>query len=71
VISGILSFTGLSVAGVASKLKNSEQALLTRLRQDAYTDLVAIAVQSAPRPPEPRDVRKAIAKRKLTPATPN
>jgi hypothetical protein len=66
-----LATVGITAAGVAGKLKNSEQALLTRLRQDAYTDLVSIAVQTAPVPPDPKMLRKALAQRQLTPATPN
>jgi hypothetical protein len=70
-VSGILAAAGLTVAGVTGTLKNSAQALLTRLRQDAYTDLVAIAVQTAPPPPRRSAVRKAVGGRRLTPATPN
>jgi hypothetical protein len=66
-----LATVGLTAAGVAGKLKNSEQAMLTRLRQDAYTDLVSIAVQTAPAPPDPKMLRKALAQRQLTAATPN
>ena len=48
-------------------------SLLKRLSQDAYTDLVAITVQTAP-PPPGRDksaLQRAIGSRELTPATPN
>jgi hypothetical protein len=70
-LAGILAATGLSLAGLTGTLKNSAQALLKRLRQDAYTDLVAIAVQTAPPPPKQSDLENAISRRKLTPATPN
>ena len=70
-VSGILALAGLSLAGLTGTLKNSAQAMLKRLRQDAYTDLVAIAVQTAPRPPKKSDVQSAIRRRALTPATPN
>jgi hypothetical protein len=70
-LSGILAAIGLSLAGLTGTLKNSAQALLTRLRQDAYTDLVAIAVQTAPPPPKKSDLQNAISRRALTPATPN
>ncbi len=70
-LSGVLAAVGLSLAGLAGALKNSAQALLKRLRQDAYTDLVAIAVQTAPRPPDKSALQKAIDRRKLTTATPN
>jgi uncharacterized protein YicC (UPF0701 family) len=72
-LSGVLAVVGFSLAGLTGALKNSAQALLKRLRQDAYTDLVAIAVQTAP-PPPGRDksaLQKAINHRTLTPATPN
>jgi hypothetical protein len=70
-LSGILAAIGLSLAGLTGTLKNSAQALLKRLRQDAYTDLVAIAVQTAPPPPKKSDLQNAISRRALTPATPN
>jgi hypothetical protein len=70
-VSGILAAAGLSLAGLTGTLKNSAQAMLKRLRQDSYTDLVAIAVQTAPPPPRPSDLHKALANRRLTAATPN
>ena len=46
--------------------------MLTRLRQDAYTDLVTLAVQTAP-PIKNKNslLQRAIDQRRLTPATPN
>ena len=70
-LSGVLAAVGLSLAGLTGTLKNSAQALTKRLRQDAYTDLVAIAVQTAPPPPDKDAVQRAISHRALTPATPN
>jgi hypothetical protein len=70
-LSGVLAVAGLSAAGLTGMLKNSAQAMLKRLRQDSYTDLVAIAVQTAPPPPKKSDVRRAVRGRKLTPPTPN
>jgi hypothetical protein len=70
-LSGVLAAVGLSLAGLTGTLKNSAQALLKRLRQDAYTDLVAIAVQTAPKPPDKDALQQAINRRRLTPATPN
>jgi hypothetical protein len=70
-LSGVLAVLGLSLAGLTGSLKNSAQALLKRLRQDAYTDLVAVAVQTAPQPPDRCAVQRAISHRTLTPATPN
>jgi len=70
-LSGVLAVVGLSLAGLTGTLKNSAQALLKRLRQDAYTDLVAVAVQTAPPPPDKSALQKAINRRTLTPVTPN
>jgi hypothetical protein len=66
-----LATVGLTAAGVTGKLKNSEQAMLKRLRQNAYTDLVAYAVQTAPPPADHKKLKTALAQRQLTPATPN
>jgi hypothetical protein len=49
-----LGLTGFSLAGLAAKVKNDAQAALTRLKQDAYTDLIAVAITTAP-PPPPQD----------------
>jgi hypothetical protein len=70
-LSGVLAAVGLSLAGLTGTLKNSAQALTKRLRQDAYTDLVALAVQTAPTPPDRSALQNAISHRALTPATPN
>ncbi|MGH3203997.1 MAG: hypothetical protein ACRDOA_12620 [Streptosporangiaceae bacterium] len=70
-LSGVLAAVGLSLAGLTGTLKNSAQALTKRLRQDAYTDLVALAVQTAPTPPDQSVLQRAINRRGLTPATPN
>jgi hypothetical protein len=61
----------LSLGGLTGTLKNPAQAMLKRLRQDSYTDLVAIAVQTAPPPPRKSDLHKALKNRRLTAATPN
>jgi hypothetical protein len=68
-LSGLLAATGLSLAGITGALKNSAQAMLKRLRQDAYTDLVADAVLTAPPPPRKSMTQQAIGRRDLTPAT--
>jgi hypothetical protein len=70
-LSGVLAVAGLSLGGLTGTLKNSAQAMLKRLRQDSYTDLVAIAVQTAPPPPRKSDLHKALKNRRLTAATPN
>jgi hypothetical protein len=70
-VSGILAAGGLSLAGLTGGLKNSAQAMVRRLRQDAYTELVAIAVQTAPPPPRKSMIHQAMGRRGLTTATPN
>lgn len=69
---GVLGVAGLSAAGVQAGLKNGAQSLITRLRQDAYTDLVAAAVAEAPNKPGARRqdvvVTGEIRKRTLTTA---
>jgi hypothetical protein len=59
------------LAGLTGTLKNSAQALTKRLRQDVYTDLVALAVQTTPTPPDASALQRSIRRRSLTPATPN
>ena len=46
-----IGIAGFSVAGLAAKVKNEAQALLTRLKEDAYTDLIAESITTAPLPP--------------------
>lgn len=70
-VSGIVGVGGISLAGITAVLKNSAQAMLKRWRQDSYTDLVAVAVLTAPPAPKKSDVPTAIRRRRLTPATPN
>jgi hypothetical protein len=50
---GFIAIAGLSLAGLTAKLKNQAQAMVTRLRQDVYTDLLAVAITTAPLPPAP------------------
>jgi hypothetical protein len=67
-----LGIAGFSVAGLAAKVKNDAQATLTRLKQDAYTDLITEAITTAPLPPRsvqaPRSgpIRPLTGKAKLT-----
>ena len=70
-LSGVLAGIGLSIAGLTGRLKTSAQAMLTRLRQDSYTDLVTLAVQTAPPPKKKSQLQQALNQRTLTPATPN
>jgi hypothetical protein len=48
---------GLSASTLTAKAKSATQSLITRLRQNAYSDLVAIAVTNVPRYPD--DERKS------------
>jgi hypothetical protein len=71
-LAGLAAGIGAAAAGLAGAFKSAGQALVKRLRQDTYTDLIALAVQTAPKPPlGNRQLQKALAKRELTPATPN
>jgi len=76
VVLGLAGSAGLTVATVSAKARSAGQQLLARLRQDAYSDLVAIAVTCIPDRPSgsrretERRKRAAVAKRGLTPSTP-
>jgi hypothetical protein len=70
-LAGVLAAVGLSYAGLTGTLKSSALAMLTRLRQDAYTDLVTLAVQTAPSPKKKKQLEQALNQRRLTPVTPN
>jgi hypothetical protein len=69
-IFGVVGIVGLSAATVQAGIKTTAQGLLSRLRQDAYTDLVASAIAEAPSKPGARRPRRAIVaevrKRTLT-----
>lgn len=65
----ILATTGLSIGGITGALKNSAQGLLVRLRQDTYTELVTEGVVVQPPEMSKGIMRKAVAKRTLTPIT--
>jgi hypothetical protein len=70
----LLGALGLGAAGLTTMLKNQAQTLWTRLRQDAYTDLVAVSICRAPSPPRGRsrraELERIVAQRELTPSTP-
>jgi hypothetical protein len=75
-IVGALSALGISTAGLTARLQSQAQALRTRLRQDIYTDLIAVAITTAP-PPQTETsrtgrmmVETTVRKRTLTPTTP-
>jgi hypothetical protein len=76
-------FGAFAAAGLLAKGQSAAQRLVTRLRQDAYTDLVAVSVTTVPSPPVPegggqrrrgigrRLVEAAVRRRLLTtPTTP-
>ena len=67
---GVLGAVGLSTATFQTRLKTTAQGLLTRFRQDVYTDLVAGAIAVAPDKPGAHRQDKVIAdevtKRTLT-----
>jgi hypothetical protein len=67
---GVLGTAGLSTAAFQARLKSTAQGLLTRFRQDAYTDLVAGEIAVAPDKPGARRPDKVVAtevgKRTLT-----
>jgi hypothetical protein len=59
-ILGVVGVVGLSAATVQAGLKTTAQGLLSRFRQDAYTDLVASAIAEAPVKPGTRKPHKAV-----------
>ena len=61
-----VGLAGFSVAGLAAKVKNEAQAMLTRLKQDTYTDLITESITSAPLPPKTLRLPKAGLLRPLT-----
>jgi hypothetical protein len=63
-----LAGAGLSITTIQGRLKNSSNALITRLRQDLYTDLVGTAITIVPPPPTKRSVEDAVRSRELTTA---
>ena len=58
---GFIAITGFSLAGLTARFKNQAQAMVTRLRQDVYTDLVAVAITTAPPPPVPQPRQGVLA----------
>ncbi len=52
---GILGASGVAITGILARAKNTAEKLSTRLRQDAYTDLVAVAVAAVPTYPGSTD----------------
>src|SRR5674536_394425 len=78
---GGLGALGVTAATLTTVLKSTSQALLRRLRQDVYSDLVALAATVVPTYPSGRRagwlrrasagpiVRRAVQSRQLTVAT--
>lgn len=48
IVTATVGFLGVSLSTVQAKLKSAAQAVTERLRQDAYTDLVATAITIVP-----------------------
>ena len=73
-IFGVIGVGGAVATGVLTRAQSTAQRLATRMRQDAYTDLVAVAVTSVPEHPDTPTrgtaIEAAVRKRLLTPATP-
>ena len=75
-------FGAFAAAGILARGKSAAQRMVTRLRQDAYTDLVAVSVTTVPPPPAAPGgkaqrirfarhlVEAAVRRRTLTPPTP-
>jgi hypothetical protein len=61
---GLAGTIGLSASTLTAKTKSATQSLVTRLRQSAYSDLVAIAVTNVPSYPD--DERKSTPDRRST-----
>jgi hypothetical protein len=76
---GLIAIAGFTTAGLLAKLKNEAQAMVTRLRQDVYTDLIAVAITTAPPIPsvpsrpsrQNAQLVKMTRERRITPVTPN
>ncbi len=72
-IFGVIGVGGAVVTTVLTRAQSTAQRLATRMRQDAYTDLVAVAVTSVPEHPDtPKPgtaIEAAVRRRLLTPAT--
>jgi hypothetical protein len=73
------SFGAFAVAGLMARGQSAAQRMVTRMRQDAYTDLVAISVAIVPPYPSRaggptlrqarRQLERAVRRRLLTPPT--
>ncbi len=68
-LSALLAAGGLSTAGITAFLKNSAQALVKRLRQDAFADLLAVVVTEPPPNKNRKAIQSVLHERRLTAAT--
>jgi len=68
-LSALLAAGGLSTAGITAFLKNSAQALVKRLRQDAFADLLAVVVTEPPPNKNRKAIQSVLHERRLTVAT--
>ena len=76
---GAIGVGGVALTGIFARAKNTAERLATRMKQDAYTDLVAVAVASVPDYPGATDrsgnratankIETAVRQRGLTTAT--
>jgi hypothetical protein len=70
---GAIGLGGAVLTGFLTRAQSTAQRLAVRMRQDAYTDLVAVAVTSVPEHPDnPTSgsaIEAAVRRRLLTPAT--
>lgn len=62
---GILGLIGLSATTIQTRLKSTTQNLLTRIQQDAYTDLVALQIAEIPAGADGKQPQTAAGKRRL------
>jgi hypothetical protein len=73
-----LSVLGVSATTVTTRLKSSAQSMSTRVKQDAYADLLASEITTLPKYPgawqysrrAEREVRRSVRQRSITAATP-
>lgn len=68
-LGAVLGVLGVSIGAITGALKNSAQSLLARLRQDTYTELVTEGITSQPPGMTRPEMRRAMARRTLTPVT--
>jgi hypothetical protein len=77
-LGAVAATVGLSMAGLSATVKSQAQVMWVRLRQDIYTDLVAVSITSVPPTPHRRRKRaqravvvRAVRRRALTSGAPS